>query len=163
MPSDIGRRVQEENEPLYRAIAGQYAHVDERIVMSAQQTNIGASVMLLSACHDEQSAYDGDNHGVFAQALLKVWGRGGFDKGYREFHRQIVHEINLPQQRPNLLELPPVDQSFAIQCPFTIWGRPGPAPARRLTALPPHRHWHPAARLPTFWSAKAMRTTGPSQ
>jgi hypothetical protein len=77
----------------------------------------------LGARQDEQSAYDGDNHGVFTQALLKVCGRGDFDKGYREFHRQILHEINLPQQRPNLLELPPVDQSFAIQRPFTIWGR----------------------------------------
>lgn len=47
MPSDVGRRVQEENEPLYRAIAGQYAHVDERIIMSPQQTSIRASRMLL--------------------------------------------------------------------------------------------------------------------
>lgn len=133
MPSDVGRRVLEQNESYYRDLAGQFDHVDKRIIMSPQQTNIAASVLSLSACQDEETALDGDNHGVFTQALLKVWGRGRFDQGYRTFHEEIVQEINLPQQRPKLMELPPVDPSFAMQRPFTIWGRRIGAPTSGST------------------------------
>lgn len=123
MPSNIGRRVQEQNLVHYRELARRVEHVDKRIIFSPQQTNIAASVLLLSACQDEETALDGDNHGIFTQALLKVWARGHFDQDYTDFHRQITREINLPQQRPNLLKLPPEDPSFIMQRPFTIWGR----------------------------------------
>lgn len=123
MPSDIGRRVQEQNHVYYRDLARRVEHVDKRIIFSPQLTNIAASVLLLSACQDEETALDGDNHGIFTQALLKVWARGQFDRDYTDFHRQITREINLPQQRPNLLKLPPEDPSFIMQRPFTIWGR----------------------------------------
>ena len=80
---------------------------------------IGASIVLISGCQDNQVSLDGDKNGVFTGALLKVWDKGKFSGGLRKFHKEIQLRIDVFQS-PNFMELGPVSSTFERQRPFTI-------------------------------------------
>ena len=118
MPSAKAAEVVAQNEDFYRERSRAFDHVNERLVMSPVKTPMRASLISISACQDEETAFDGDDHGMFTAALLKTWDRGNFFGNYREFHRRISLEIGVRSQNPRLLELPPADPSFSRQRPF---------------------------------------------
>jgi len=78
---------------------------------------IAANVLLLAACGDLDTTPDGDPHGVFTAALLQVI-QDGKPKNYADLiakARQLVGP-----QVPQLTPVPPIDQAFIGQVPFTI-------------------------------------------
>jgi len=80
-------------------------------------TDIRASVLVLTACMDNQTA----RPGLFLNHLLDVWGQG-FTGNYCEFLDQIAGSINLAKQDqlPTKYMLGPYRPTFARQRPFTI-------------------------------------------
>jgi peptidoglycan hydrolase-like protein with peptidoglycan-binding domain len=84
----------------------------------ARSANIGASVLLISGCQDNQFSYDGDFNGQFTGTLLRVWDNGYFKGDYRSFHREIADRMP-PEQSPQYTTAGAVNVLFEGQRPFT--------------------------------------------
>jgi metacaspase-1 len=50
--------------------------------------NVECSVILISACQDNQIAMEGNKNGVFTETLLRVWNHGRFNGGYHHFRNK---------------------------------------------------------------------------
>jgi metacaspase-1 len=83
------------------------------------RATMGASVMLISGCLDNQLSLDGARNGLFTQTLLGVWNNGAFRGNYDGFWRAILQQMP-PTQSPNLFKVGPSDPVFEAQQPFTI-------------------------------------------
>lgn len=55
--------------------------------------DVKASVVLIAACQEEQTAGDGFPNGQFTSAVLKIWNDGRFEGSYRQLHEKIVDEL----------------------------------------------------------------------
>ncbi len=113
MPRDVALRV-------YRAHRKFYDDIQAAVKpKAASADSIGASVILISGCQDNQTSSDGDFNGLFTSRLLEVWHDGAFGKAYPRFHRAIVN-LMPPDQTPNYYAVGAPDKAFAKQSPFTI-------------------------------------------
>lgn len=79
---------------------------------------ITASILLLAACGDKQTAADGPN-GAFTGALLKVL-QNDNPVDYQDLIDKVVTELANTSQIPVLTPGEPPDQTFISQTPFTI-------------------------------------------
>lgn len=77
-----------------------------------------ASVLLLAACADLETASDGDPHGHFTAALLEAWDKGAFVGDHEALHRALVAAL-FGRQQPQLFFEPPADLAFVAARPFT--------------------------------------------
>jgi metacaspase-1 len=111
MPWDIGERTYAANRALYDQI--------EAANPQGNRVGIGASVILISGCQDNQVSQDGPKNGVFTGALLKVWGNGKFKGNIQTFHKKIQDQIGFIQS-PNYFKVGHSDPAFERQRPFTI-------------------------------------------
>ena len=84
-----------------------------------ERVGIGASVILISGCQDNQASLDGDKNGLFTGMLLKVWNKGKFTGSIRRFHKDIQTRIEF-YQSPNYLRVGHVSTTFERQRPFTV-------------------------------------------
>lgn len=107
----LARRVEEKNAGLYRGI--QKAH------KSAENTPIGASVLLISGCMDTQESLDGDRNGFFTENLKNVWNGGRFKGSHKRF-RDVIASKMTKTQVPNYYRVGTIDAAFEAQRPFTI-------------------------------------------
>lgn len=82
------------------------------------QDKIGASVIQISACQDDEVAYDGSKTSLFTEYLLKTWNRGKFKGSHRAFHKEI--EEMIPLGTPNYFTFGPKIASFTRSKPFSI-------------------------------------------
>jgi len=82
------------------------------------QEKIGATVIQISACQDDEVAYDGTKTSLFTEYLLKTWNRGKFKGSHRAFHKEI--EEMIPLGTPNYFTLGPKIASFTRSEPFRI-------------------------------------------
>jgi len=83
------------------------------------ESQVDASVLLISACQDQQLAYDGPVDGAFTTKLVEVWNEGAFRGSYKDFHRQIC--AGMPaEQTPNYLLVGAANADFESQQPFSI-------------------------------------------
>jgi metacaspase-1 len=80
---------------------------------------VGASVVLISGCMENQLSADGAFNGLFTAQLLRVWREGAFKGDYRKFHRRIRHRMP-PNQTPNYFRVGQINREFEAQTPFTI-------------------------------------------
>ncbi|MFB7538847.1 caspase domain-containing protein [Streptomyces zaomyceticus] len=96
-----------------------YADLKGSLAEAARADGAGPDALLVSACQDNQVASDGEVNGAFTEALLKVWGDGAFQGGYRDFHRAIQRRLP-PTQSPNLHLTGTPDEGFLDQRPFTV-------------------------------------------
>jgi hypothetical protein len=80
---------------------------------------IGATVMLISGCQDNQLSGDGKDNGLFTSKLLQVWNNGEFTGTYKTFHQQICG-LMPPVQTPNYSVIGIIDASFEKRKPFVI-------------------------------------------
>jgi hypothetical protein len=87
--------------------------------MGAEHQAVGASILLISGCQDNQLSADGDKNGLFTETLLTVWGGGAFAGGHRKFHREIVARMP-PWQSPNISRVGTRDLRFERATPFTL-------------------------------------------
>ena len=111
MPLEIEGQVNKRHRKLYEEI--QKSH------MGSEHQAVGASVLLISGCQDNQLSADGDENGLFTASLLEVWKGGKFKGGYRKFREEIVNRMP-PWQSPNLYRVGARDLRFERQTPFTV-------------------------------------------
>lgn len=79
---------------------------------------LSARAVLLTACQDNEVAYDGPGNGAFTAALLAVWASGRFDGTYREFVSAI--RARLCAQTPGYLSAGRGVGGWEASRPFTI-------------------------------------------
>jgi metacaspase-1 len=111
LPKDVAERTYEQNKKLYDDI--QKEHPD------AESAEIGASVILISGCQDNQLSLDGDKNGLFTQQVLAVWDDGKWVGSHPTFHRAVGAKMP-PTQSPNYNPVGAQDAAFAQQTPLTI-------------------------------------------
>ena len=111
MPVDVGERTYVANRAFY----------DQLQVANPQgnRVGIGASVILISGCQDNQVSLDGPQNGVFTGALLKTWNDGKFKANIQKFHKSILNKIEF-YQSPNYFRVGRSNPTFERQRPFTI-------------------------------------------
>ncbi len=76
MPEEAGERTYKANQALYDQIQADNPQ--------GERVGIGASVVLISGCQDNQVSLDGAKNGVFTGALLKVWDKGKFERWFAQ-------------------------------------------------------------------------------
>lgn len=111
MPGEVQERVYRQHRALYDPIQRSYP--------AGETVRVGATVLLISGCQDNQLSQDGDNNGLFTAILLRVWDRGEFSGGYSLFHKKIS-DIMPPWQSPNLLVIGAQYPEFLSEKPFRI-------------------------------------------
>jgi hypothetical protein len=111
MPKAQAREVYKANQALYDGI--------QSAVPAGDTVEIGANVLLLSGCQDNQTSADGKRNGLFTQTLLEVWDEGKYKGGYKRFYDTIVDKMP-PWQSPNWLTVGPSSTAFSRKRPFTI-------------------------------------------
>ena len=111
MPRAVAEKVEEAHLSLYRQIQKQH--------QGSEKTKIGASVLLISGCMDNQTSMDGDDNGAFTGALKKVWAAGKFKGNYRNFRDKIAALLP-PTQTPNYYFVGAPQVAFEAQKPFII-------------------------------------------
>jgi hypothetical protein len=113
------RTISEETKLLHFDEFGEF--YEEQLRQLPPAARIGASVLLLAACQDDEKAGDGPEHGVFTKALLAVWACGAFSKNYEEFKNAIGAKIPAARkQHPKLTPSGQPNPAFAAQRPFTV-------------------------------------------
>lgn len=112
MPPDVVRRVYQNNRAFYEPI------LKSRDTANAQAA-VKASVILISACRDDQLSYEGNFNGVFTSALKSAWNEGAFRGSYQSFHAEIMAQI-ANGQVPVLSTVGARDLVFAARTPFSI-------------------------------------------
>ena len=111
MPSDVQTRTYEQNRALYDGI--------QKANSQGENVEVGASVLLISGCQDNQTSMDGTRNGLFTEALRRIYDDGKFKGGYRRFWKEIA-SIMPGSQSPNYYPVGVRDRAFERQRPFTI-------------------------------------------
>ncbi len=111
MPREVAQKVYEKNKQQYDAI--------QASVPAGDKVSLGASVLLISGCQDNQTSADGAKNGLFTQTLLEVWNDGKFSGGHKKLWREVVEKMP-PWQSPNFFPVGPPDAAFHRRRPFTI-------------------------------------------
>ena len=77
---------------------------------------VGASVLLISGCQDNQLSSDGDFNGLFTAQMLQVlWRDEAFKGNYWRFHRNFVRRMPA-----NYFRAGQVNKELEAQQPFTV-------------------------------------------
>jgi metacaspase-1 len=104
----------------YRQHAQLYDDIQRAMPSSGKSAAaIGATVVLISGCQDDQLSLDGFANGRFTEELLNVWGGGAWRGGYPHFHEAIRSGMPSTQQ-PNYMVVPTGNADFEQQDPLTI-------------------------------------------
>ncbi len=111
MPPSRARIVYQANRALYAAV--------QKGVPAGEKARVGASVLLISGCQDNQFSLDGRRNGLFTENLKKVWKKGAFKGGYRKFRDTIAQKMPA-QQTPNYSLVGKASAVFEAQTPFSI-------------------------------------------
>lgn len=85
----------------------------------AKKKKVKASVLLISACQDNEDAYEDHTNSVFIAELKRVWSRGQFSGDYTAFYGTIRSNMS-STQTPNLYTIGAKTAAFRRQTPFTI-------------------------------------------
>lgn len=111
LPPDLQSKIYKERATLYDAI--------RKKTPRREKVNVECSVILVSACQDNQVAMDGTKNGLFTETLLKVWDNGRFRGGYHHFRTEIAGFLP-PTQSPKYTIVGHRERAFEHQRPFAI-------------------------------------------
>jgi len=111
MPRDVMIATYRSNSKLYDDI--------QASVVTAPNAEIGATVLLISGCQDDQLSLDGFSNGLFTETLRAVWDNGAWSGNYTAFHEAIRSRMP-PAQQPNYMRVGATNDQFEQQHPFTI-------------------------------------------
>lgn len=111
MPMEAAVRTYRKNRKFYDKL--------QDVTPSESESEIGASVMLISGCQDNQVSLDGTFNGKFTGTLLRVWRDGQFSGDYRDFHSRILARMPSTQS-PNLFLVGQQNVAFERQKPFLV-------------------------------------------
>ncbi len=97
-----------------------YDGIQEKFASSRSSgSEVGATVLLISGCQDDQLSRDGFKNGRFTEELLKVWNDGAWSGGYAAFHEAV--RSGMPDdQQPNYNLVGASNRAFEEQDPFTV-------------------------------------------
>jgi hypothetical protein len=97
-----------------------YDRIQKQIPPSTSSaSDIGATVLLISGCQDDQLSRDGFKNGAFTEKLLEVWDDGAWSGSYPTFHEAIRSQMPDDQQ-PNFYKVGADSPDFERQAPFSI-------------------------------------------
>lgn len=99
----------------------QYDEIQKAIPKDIKN-QVQASVLLISACQDDQMTSGGSagsRFGQFTEALLQVWSNGNFNGNYKTF-ASAISRLTGPEQSPNYCFIGQPNPGFEGQKPFTI-------------------------------------------
>lgn len=111
LPDSVRKRTYARNKALYENI--------QKANPKGDQVRIGATVVLISGCQDNQLSLDGNRNGLFTEKLRKVWNNGRFVGGYRTFRSKIAAQMP-PTQTPRYSRVGAANPKFERQKPFKI-------------------------------------------
>jgi len=101
-----------------RAMARQRALTRRQSDLRKPTSCLSARAVLLTACQDNEVAYDGPGNGAFTNALLTTWATGRFEGTYRDFVSLI--RTRLSAQTPGLLSIGRGATGWEASRPFTV-------------------------------------------
>jgi ribulose-5-phosphate 4-epimerase/fuculose-1-phosphate aldolase len=111
LPPELQAKIYKERATLYDDI--------RKKTSRREKVNLGCSVILMSACQDNQVAMEGRKNGLFTEALLRVWNKGKFRGGYHHFRNEIASMMP-PTQSPKYTIVGHRERAFEHQSPFSI-------------------------------------------
>ncbi|MFJ9648498.1 caspase family protein [Streptomyces sp. NPDC004244] len=112
LPQDAQFRNYQRDQELYDRI--------QQTVPAMEHAEIGADILLISGCQDNQTSSDGAGaNGLFTETFLKTWKNGAFQGTYSSLHRQIVEQMPF-YQTPNLFQAGKASAAFTGQSPLAI-------------------------------------------
>jgi hypothetical protein len=111
LPPEVQAKIYKERAVLYDDI--------RKKTPRREKVNLECSVILISACQDNQVAMDGSKNGLFTDALLRAWNNGRFAGGYHHFRNEIAGLLP-PTQSPKYTIVGHRERAFEHQRPFSI-------------------------------------------
>lgn len=111
LPPEVQAKIYKERAALYDDI--------RRKTPRREKVNVECSVILISACQENQVVMDGIKNGLFTETLLKVWDNGKFSGGYHHFRNQIT-SLMPPTESPKYTIVGHRERAFEHQRPFSI-------------------------------------------
>lgn len=108
----------EQLDPAYKAKQKVYDKI-QKALPPADKTTVGATVVLISGCQDNQTSLDGQKNGLFTEKLLNVWNDGAFKGSLKAFHKAIAAQMPFTQS-PNYYVVGAKNAKFEAAAPFTI-------------------------------------------
>lgn len=103
----------------YRANAALYDEIQQALPTS-ERADVGATVLLVSGCQDDQLSRDGFSNGLFTENLLAVWQSGAWTGGGHHEFREAIRARMPDDQQPNYTQVGTSNPEFERQTPFTI-------------------------------------------
>lgn len=103
----------------YRAHAELYDGI-QQACPTAEKTEVGATVLLISGCQDDQLSLDGFSNGLFTENLRAVWADGGWTGGGHAAFHETIRSRMPDSQQPNYTQVGAPSPEFESQNPFTI-------------------------------------------
>lgn len=104
-------RVYKEHQAEYDEVQAAYPARDRVI--------IGASVILISGCMDNQTSADGEGNGLFTEKLKAEWNNGSFKGPLKRLRTRIVQNMP-PDQTPNYYMVGQPNRPFEKAQAFAI-------------------------------------------
>lgn len=105
-------------EAIYRNRKDLYDSL-QQLAGPAEQGQVGASVLLISGCRDDEVSYDGAVNGAFTTQVLKAWDGGRFHGSHRQFQEAVSDGLG-GQQHPQLFLAGATDPAFEAMRPFAV-------------------------------------------
>ena len=105
-------------DPAYKAQQKVYDKIQKKYP-SAETAPVGATVVLISGCQDNQTSLDGTKNGLFTEKLLTVWNNGTYKGTLKSFHKAIVAQMPFTQT-PNYFVVGSKNAKFEAASPFSI-------------------------------------------
>ncbi|WP_447728306.1 caspase family protein [Sphingomonas koreensis] len=113
IPADLMSRT-------YLANKAFYDELQSRDGVRGARNRVAASVILLSACQDNQTAMDGSFNGAFTGHLKRVWNGSSYAHNYDRFIADIRRSLDDPMQSPGIFRIGEPNPDFDAQTPFRI-------------------------------------------
>ena len=111
LPPDVQAKTYKERATLYDAI--------RRKTPRREKVNAECSIILISACQDNQVAMEATKNSLFTETLLRVWDKGRFRGGYHHFRNEVAGMMP-PTQSPKYTIVGHRERAFEHQRPFSI-------------------------------------------
>ncbi len=111
IPGDVQARTWDKRKSTYRTA--------QWIAGRPRDRDIGAAIILISGCADNQLSMDGTANGLFTEKLKAAWSDGMFEGGHKAFHCAIGN-LMPATQTPNYYVTGAADQHFEDMHPFDI-------------------------------------------
>lgn len=104
------------SQAIYEARKSLYDSI-QQLAGPAEKGTVGASIILISGCRDDQVSYDGPVNGAFTTQVLKLWNNGGFKGTHRQFQEQVSAALG-GSQSPQYYLAGTVNRQFERMRPF---------------------------------------------